>query len=70
MFGEVFNNEIKLKEDECCIVFDFGCYFPYEDADHLSLILNLMDRYLMIRLSITDILINHIRLLQRNTAGD
>ena len=35
MFGEVFNNEIKLKEDECCIVFDFGCYFPYEDADHL-----------------------------------
>ena len=35
MFGEVYNNEIKLKEDECCIVFDFGCYFPYEDADHL-----------------------------------
>lgn len=35
MFGEVFNNEIKLKEDECCIVFDFGCYYPYEDADHL-----------------------------------
>lgn len=70
MFGEVYNNEIKLKEDECCIVFDFGCYFPYEDADHLFLILNLTNRYLMIRLSITDILINHIRLLQRNTAGD
>ena len=35
MFEEVFNNEIKLKEDECCIVFDFGCYYPYEDADHL-----------------------------------
>ena len=63
MFGEVFNNEIKLKEDECCIVFNFGCYYPYEDADHLFF-------DLMIRLSITDILINHIRLLQRNTAGD
>ena len=35
MFKEVFNNEIKLKEDECCIVFDFGCYYPYEDAEHL-----------------------------------
>lgn len=35
MFEEVFNNEIKLKEDECCIVFDIGCYYPYEDADHL-----------------------------------
>ena len=22
-------NEIDLKEDECCIVFDLGCYFPY-----------------------------------------
>lgn len=31
-------------------------------------ILNLMDRYLMIRLSTTDILISHIRLLRRNTA--
>lgn len=35
MHGEVFNNEIDLKEDECCIVFDFGCYFPYADEEHL-----------------------------------
>lgn len=70
MFGEVFNNEIKLKEDECCIVFDFDVIFHMKMQTIFSLILNLMDRYLMIRLSITDILINHIRLLQRNTAGD
>lgn len=38
MFGEVFNNEIKLKEDECCIVFDFGCYYPYEDAGNSTYI--------------------------------
>lgn len=34
MHGEVFNDEIKLKEDECCIVFDFGCYCPYVDTEH------------------------------------
>lgn len=34
MHGEVFNDEIKLKENECCIVFDFGCYCPYADTEH------------------------------------
>lgn len=27
--------EIDLKEDECCIVFDLGCYFPYANQDVL-----------------------------------
>lgn len=31
-----FNNEIQLAEDECCIIFDFGCYFPYANPEILT----------------------------------
>ena len=30
-----FSDEVQLDEDECCIVFDFGCYFPYKNVDDL-----------------------------------
>lgn len=30
------NEEITLKEDECCIVFDLGCYFPYRNQEILK----------------------------------
>lgn len=30
-----FINEIQLAEDECCIIFDFGCYFPYSNSEIL-----------------------------------
>ena len=32
----ILDSEIELKENECCIVFDFGCYFPYENSEILS----------------------------------
>ena len=35
MHGELLKNEVELKEDECCIIFDFGCYFPYANMDDL-----------------------------------
>ncbi|MDZ4994418.1 hypothetical protein GNF80_15835 [Clostridium perfringens] len=35
-FSEMLKNEIQLSEDECCIVFDFGCYFPYLNSNELS----------------------------------
>jgi len=39
MHGEelvkIFNDEIQLAEDECCIIFDFGCYFPYSNSEIL-----------------------------------
>lgn len=33
---EAFNQEVELSEDECCIVFDFGCYFPYVNTEVLT----------------------------------
>lgn len=36
MNKEAIKNEIHLTEDECCIIFDFGCYFPYSDFDTLT----------------------------------
>lgn len=36
MHENMFKKEIQLKEDECCIVFDFGCYFPYENTENLK----------------------------------
>lgn len=36
MHGEDIVKEIQLKEDECCIVFDLGCYFPYLNAEILT----------------------------------
>ena len=35
-YSEIFKNEISLDEDECCIVFDLGCYFPYSNANELT----------------------------------
>jgi hypothetical protein len=32
----VMNSEIELAEDEGCIIFDFGCYFPYSNPDILT----------------------------------
>jgi hypothetical protein len=31
----LIKDEIQLAEDECCIVFDFGCYFPYSNPEVL-----------------------------------
>ena len=36
MDRELIKNEIKLADDECCIVFDFGCYFPYANFEILT----------------------------------
>lgn len=27
---------LQIKDDECCILFDFGCYFPYSNNDILT----------------------------------
>ncbi|WP_195972417.1 hypothetical protein [Clostridium thermobutyricum] len=35
-YSEIIKNEINLAEDECCIVFDLGCYFPYSNANELT----------------------------------
>ena len=35
-FSEILKNEIQLSEDECCIIFDFGCYFPYSNSNGLT----------------------------------
>lgn len=35
-FSEEIKNEIQLSEDECCIVFDFSCYFPYTNSNELT----------------------------------
>lgn len=32
---ELIRSEIQLAEDECCIVFDFGCHFPYKNTEVL-----------------------------------
>lgn len=36
MNKELIKNEIQLSDDECCIVFDFGCYFPYSNFEILT----------------------------------
>lgn len=33
---EILKNEIDLKKDECCIVLDLGCYFPYSNSSVLT----------------------------------
>ena len=33
---ELIKEEIQLAEDECCIVFDFGCFFPYSNPEELT----------------------------------
>ena len=40
-YSEVIKNEIQLSEDECCIVFDLGCYFPYSNYSDLTFKFNL-----------------------------
>lgn len=36
MNREHIKEEIRLADDECCIVFDFGCYFPYSNPEILT----------------------------------
>lgn len=36
MHGDLLENEIQIAEDECCIIFDFGCYFPYKNTEDLT----------------------------------
>lgn len=36
MNRELVRKEIQLKEDECCIVFDLACYFPYSNQEILT----------------------------------
>lgn len=36
MYNELIKTEIQLADDECCIVFDFGCYFPYSNIEVLT----------------------------------
>ena len=36
MRRDLIKDEINLADDECCIVFDFGCYFPYSNTDILT----------------------------------
>ncbi|WP_317312371.1 hypothetical protein [Clostridium thermobutyricum] len=35
-YSEIIKNEINLAEDECCLVFDLGCYFPYSNSNELN----------------------------------
>lgn len=35
-YDELIKSEIQLADDECCIVFNFGCYFPYSNFDVLT----------------------------------
>lgn len=34
--SELIMNEIKLADDECCLVLDLGCYFPYSNKEILT----------------------------------
>lgn len=36
MDTKLIENEVKIAEDEGCIIFDFGCYFPYENFEILT----------------------------------
>lgn len=36
MNRELIKNEVQLTDSECCIVFDFGCYFPYSNFEILT----------------------------------
>ena len=38
--------ELQLKDDECCIIFNFGCYFPYSNSDILTFEFSLGDEKL------------------------
>lgn len=40
-YDELIKSEIQLADDECCILFDFGCYFPYSNFDVLTFEFNL-----------------------------
>lgn len=33
---DIFKSEVSLKENECCVVFDFRCFFPYIDYENLT----------------------------------
>lgn len=35
-YNEMIKSEIQLADDECCIIFDFGCYFPYSNFEELT----------------------------------
>ena len=53
MDRELIKDEIKLTDNECCIVFDFGCNFPYSNSDILTFSFSLgMDEF-------SDYKINH-----------
>lgn len=34
--GKLIKNEIELADDECCIVFDLACHFPYSNFEILT----------------------------------
>ena len=38
MHGDLLKNEIQLAKDECCVIFDFGCYFPYKNTEDLTFV--------------------------------
>jgi hypothetical protein len=36
MNRELIKDEIRFTDSECCIIFDFGCYFPYSNIEILT----------------------------------
>lgn len=36
MNDELITKEIALRDDECCIIFDFGFYYPFDNTDDFS----------------------------------
>lgn len=34
---EILESELQLADDECCIIFDLGCYFPFAAPENLIL---------------------------------
>lgn len=46
-------NEIQLKENEGCIIFDLGCYFPYQNTEILTF------EFLINSKPISDVKMNH-----------
>ena len=50
---QVLREEVNLGEDECCIIFDFNCYYPYSDPENLSF------RFSLGMEEITDYKLNH-----------
>lgn len=51
--NEKIRNEIQLAEGECCIIFDFGCFFPYANPEVLTFEFSLGEE------KITDFKLNH-----------